>query len=178
MGRTARSKAIAELVARHYEAVYRYAFRLSGSSADAQDITQETFVKAQQKLEQLRQADSAAGWLLAIARNTFLQKHRMQRRAAELPLESLGELCDEPDQPLIVDEIDADEVQAAVQELPEDFRLPLVLFYFEECSYREIADHLQTPIGTVMSRLARAKAHLRARLGVPRFAAAAIGGRK
>jgi RNA polymerase sigma-70 factor (ECF subfamily) len=61
-------------------------------------------------------------------------------------------------------EIEAEELQKALNELPEAFRAAVILFYFEEFSYREIAEHLNVPIGTVMSRLARAKAHLRERL--------------
>ena len=60
--------------------------------------------------------------------------------------------------------IDSHELQAAINELPVDFRVAVVMFYFEECSYREIAEKLELPIGTVMSRLARAKRQLRASL--------------
>ena len=61
-------------------------------------------------------------------------------------------------------EIDSEELQQILNELPEEFRTPLILFYFEEFSYREIADQINVPIGTVMSRLARGKGYLRKRL--------------
>ncbi len=164
MGRAAPPVAIAELVARHYERVYRYAYRLAGSGSDAEDLTQETFAKAQQSLDQLREPERAAGWLLTIARNAFLQSCRKTQRAAELSLEALAELSDEPEPGFLTGEIDAEGLQAALLELPEEFRTPLVLFYFEEFAYKEIAEQMAVPIGTVMSRLARAKAHLRRRL--------------
>ena len=62
------------------------------------------------------------------------------------------------------DDIDRERLQAAINELSDEFRVVLVMFYFEECSYREIAQSLDVPMGTVMSRLARAKGHLRAKL--------------
>jgi RNA polymerase sigma-70 factor (ECF subfamily) len=61
-------------------------------------------------------------------------------------------------------EIDREELQAALNDLPDEFRIPLVLFYFGNLGYKEIADRVETPIGTVMSRLSRAKAYLRRRL--------------
>lgn len=164
MGRSARSSAIAEWVARHYERVYRYAYRLAGSAGDAEDLTQETFVKAQERLAQLRDPERAAGWLLAIARNLFLQKRRQEQRARELPMESLEELSDDAETAWLADDLDPEALQAALLELPEEFRTALVLFYFEELPYKEIAEALGVPIGTVMSRLARGKAHLRRRL--------------
>lgn len=164
MGRAGPRIAIADLVARHYERVYRYAFRLAGGENDALDLTQETFAKGQQKLDQLREPERAAGWLLSIARNAFLQRRRQEQKAAELSLEALAELGDEPEPGWLAGDIDGDELQAALLELPEEFRTPLVLFYFEEFAYKEIAEEMGVPIGTVMSRLARAKAHLRRRL--------------
>lgn len=174
MGRVGRAAAVSELVERHYEVVYRYAFRLAGAASDAEDLTQEAFVKAQEKLDQLRETATARAWLLSIARNAFLQKYRRDQRARELPLESLAELCDEPEeQSWALEEIDAEKLQEALAELPEEFRTPLVLYYFDDCSYKDIAQQMDVPIGTVMSRLARAKGHLRKRLSPSRPAVAA-----
>ena len=64
----------------------------------------------------------------------------------------------------VVDDIDREQLQAAINELPDEFKLVLLSFYFEDCSYREIAARFDLPAGTVMSRLSRAKNHLRARL--------------
>lgn len=164
MGRSAGLLAISEIVAAHYERVYRFAYRLSGSGPDAEDITQDTFTNAQEKLSQLREPERVGGWLLSIARNVFLQAYRKQHRAVELPLESLGELCADLEESSALSSVDTEELQLALQELPEEFRSPLVLFYFDDCSYREIAEQMQVPMGTVMSRLARAKEHLRKRL--------------
>jgi RNA polymerase sigma-70 factor, ECF subfamily len=150
---------MAALIDEHYALVYRYAYRLCGSVADAEDLTQQTFLTAQAKRDQLRDPQAARGWLCAIARHAFLRGRRQPQRT--LSLGDGVEPCSEPAPP---EEIDEATLQAALTELPEEFRTPVVLFYFEGFSYKEIASRLQVPLGTVMSRLSRAKAHLRQRL--------------
>lgn len=150
------------LVDEHYVSLYRYAFRLSGSAADAEDLVQETFVKAQQKLSQLREASREKPWLFSILRNDYLHRHRSEKQHPQIPLDDVGDVAEGlPDE---LPEIDPEQLQVALNELPEVFRTPIILFYFEEFGYREIAAQMDLPIGTVMSRLARAKAHLRQRL--------------
>jgi RNA polymerase sigma-70 factor (ECF subfamily) len=142
--------------------VYRYAFRLCGCSADAEDLAQQTFLVAHQKLQQLRDAAAARAWLLAVVRSCFLKSVRKPRPT---PAADIGLLADEAaGGEGVVDAIDREELAAALDELPEEFRLALLMFYFEGLSYQQIAEQLQVPIGTVMSRLSRAKEHLRRRL--------------
>lgn len=151
---------VADLVEQHYPLLYRYAYRLTGSVADAEDLTQQAYLTAQTKLDQLREASHAKAWLCAIVRNTFLKSIRSQNGTVVVSLEKVAE-------PIGVDPatvVDEEEMQRILNELPEEFRAPLILFYFEEFSYKDIAEQLQVPVGTVMSRLARAKAHLRRRL--------------
>ena len=78
----------------------------------------------------------------------------------------------------MVPEVEPEELQRALNELPEGFRTPVILFYFEDMSYRDIAEQMDLPIGTVMSRLARAKAYLRAKLAPYGEELAAADGRK
>jgi RNA polymerase sigma-70 factor (ECF subfamily) len=153
------------LVEEHLAAVYRYAYRLTGTVQDAEDLTQQVFLLAQQRLEQLREAERARGWLFAILRNAFL---RMAERTAPVAATNVGLNLDT----LVAasydgSPIDSQELQAAIDKLPIEFRLVVVMFYLEDCSYREIAEKLELPIGTVMSRLARAKRQLRASLWEP-----------
>lgn len=151
---------IQQLVADHHTVVYRFAFRLTGTAADADDLTQQAFLLAHQKLAQLRDASRSAGWLLAIARNCFLKSRRRGPVPTEPLLEDpIGESSRE-----LPDWIDPERLQAALARLPDDARTILVLYFFEDCSYREIAESLDVPIGTVMSRLSRAKARLRQEL--------------
>ncbi len=161
---------MAQLVQEHHGGVYRYAYRLTGSVPDAEDLTQQVFLTAQQKLNQLRNVESARSWLFAILRNCFL-KSRQKRRP--LPVGDLNyEVEWIPAETSEENEIDPARLQEAIGELPEVFRVVLVMFYYEGCSYREIAEKLDMPIGTVMSRLARAKSHLRSRLFDPEEGAA------
>ena len=162
MGATGSRRGIAPLVEEHYQALYRYAYRLSGAPADAEDLTQEAFCKAQAQLATLRDPDRAKPWLFSILRNAYLHRARSDRAHKQVSLDAVGDLPGEL--PTDVPEVDPERLQRALNELPEGFRTPVILFYFEDMSYRDIAEQMGLPIGTVMSRLARAKAHLRDRL--------------
>ena len=153
---------LAALVAEHHQAVYRYAYRLTGSVADAEDLTQQVFLTAQQKLGQLRSAASGLSWLFSILRNRFLKDCQKRRPidAASLRLNVDSIPAEVP----ASETIDRERLQEALDKLPETYRLVVTMFYFENCSYREIAEKLDVPPGTVMSRLARAKGQLRAEL--------------
>ena len=152
---------IVQLVDEHYAIVYRVAYRLSGSTSDAEDLTQQVFLTACAKSQQLRDPEAVRAWLLTILRHAFV---RFRTRAAGRTWLSFDSLREPAAAELDEAEIDPEELQAALSALPEEFRVPLVLFYFEDLSYKEIADRVEAPIGTVMSRLSRAKAYLRRRL--------------
>ncbi len=157
-----RRETMERLVAEHYATMYRYAYRLSGSAADAEDLVQEAYCKAQASLGQLRDAGRARPWLFSIVRNAYLHRVRSERQQRLVSLEEVGDVAEPPSGPL--PHVDPERLQAALQELPEVFRTPVILYYFEDFSYREIAEQMDLPIGTVMSRLARAKGHLKGRL--------------
>jgi RNA polymerase sigma-70 factor (ECF subfamily) len=153
---------VAQLVAEHHQAVYRYAFRLTGSVADAEDLTQQAFLAAHQKGWQVRNADSIRSWMFAVLRNCFLKTSQKRR---PVPVANLKLNIDTiPEETPDDEAIDRERLQMALDQLPPIYRLVLVMFYYEDRSYREIAEELDLPIGTVMSRLARAKAYLRANL--------------
>ena len=152
---------IESLVQRFHADVYRYAYRLSGSQADAEDLTQQAFLVAQQRLHQVRQPERVRGWLFAVTRTCYLKSVRKRQpvsaAAIEMDVEEIPDTAAET-------EVDSQRLQQLLDELPDEFKVVLMLFYFEECSYREIATQLKIPVGTVMSRLARAKGRLRRRL--------------
>lgn len=152
---------LSELACLHYSLVYRYAFRLSGSAEEAEDLTQQAFLTAHRRLDQLREAASAKAWLCAILRNAFLTRVTSRQAVRMVPLARVAEPAEEVSRDAT---IDAEDLQQTLNELPEEFRTPLILFYFEEFTYREIAQQMNVPIGTVMSRLARGKSYLRRRL--------------
>ena len=153
---------IERLVVEHHQGVYGYAFRLTGRQVDAEDLTQQTFLIAKEKLGQVREMSKVRSWLFAVARSCFLKSRRKRvpwpATSVQLDLDRLPERLPPRE------DIDTERLQTALDELPAEFRLVLVMFYFEDCSYKEIAAKLDVPIGTVMSRLSRAKRHLRGRL--------------
>lgn len=150
---------IRQLVEDHYSAVYGYAVRLSGSPADAEDLAQQTFLIAHQKLHQVRESHKADRWLFAVARSCFLKSRRRKRPAPAANLElNVDEIPEDVD---VDSDIDEEKLQTAINELADEFRVVVLMFYFEELSYKEIAAELELPIGTVMSRLSRAKGRLR-----------------
>jgi len=146
------------LVDLHYQLLFRYAYRLSGDRTDAEDLTQQTYLIAQKKLSQLRDVTFARSWLCMILRNLFLKN--VTQKITPISLSQSFDLVSEE---VVVPELTSEELQCALNDLPEDFRIPLLMFYFEERSYKEISIELSIPIGTVMSRLARAKSSLQGR---------------
>jgi RNA polymerase sigma-70 factor (ECF subfamily) len=152
---------IAALVTEHHAVLYRFAYRLTGLEADAEDLTQQTFLVAIAKLEQVR-PETARGWLFSILRSLYLKQRRRRTPMAASDLEFN---CDTiPDDSIPDQSIDGERLQAALDELPDEFKVVVVMFYFQGASYKEIAAELDLPLGTVMSRLSRAKGHLRRRL--------------
>lgn len=148
------------LVDRHYAALYRFALSLSGSGDAAADLVQQTYYLWAEKGHQLRDGSKAKSWLFTTLYREYLSTYRRNVRHPEVELdETTGEL------PVVVPEVfndlDGATVVSSLTEVDEVFRAPLTLFYLEDLSYKEIADVLEVPIGTVMSRLARGKEQLR-----------------
>jgi RNA polymerase sigma-70 factor (ECF subfamily) len=155
---------IADLVQRYHAELYRYAYRLSGSQADAEDLTQQVFLTAQVRGHQLRDERHVRSWLFTILRNTYL---KMVRRPSPVSAASLDLDLNGVPAAMAETPVDRERLQAALDNLPPEFKIPVLMFYFEGCSYHEIAQQLGVPDGTVMSRLSRAKAYLRRKLSVP-----------
>ncbi len=153
---------MARLVDEHMALLFAYAYRLTGSVDEAEELTQQTFLVAQQKIGQLREPGKVQAWLLKVLRNGYLKNRRKRRPMAATEAEIDVNLFMEP---VSADsEWDTERLQQALDELPEEFRAVVLMFFFEQLSYREIAEQLELPMGTVMSRLSRAKDHLRGKL--------------
>ena len=150
---------IEELLQGYYGSIYGYLFRLCGCAATTEDLAQEVFVKALRSLHQLREPKAAKAWLFVIARREFSRYCSKPRPQLASECE-LGEEAVESHVPEGQLE-DSEWLQNALDTLPTDSRLMLVMFYYEERSYQQIADELDLPIGTVMSRLSRSKSQLR-----------------
>jgi RNA polymerase sigma-70 factor (ECF subfamily) len=153
-----------QLVDAYYAPLYRFALSLAKNTPDAGDLTQQTFFIWARKGGQLRDASKVKSWLFTTLYREFL---RGRRRAEHLTaLEDLPPGESDPAAPEVdvVAGMDAGLTVEALQEVDEVYRTPLTLFYLQELSYKEIAEALEVPIGTVMSRLSRGKAQLRAAL--------------
>lgn len=147
------------LVNQYYRDLYRFGFSLTGSEADACDLTQQTFYIWANKRHQLRDSTKVKAWLFTTLHRQFLQRRRHETRFKNEPIDEASlEL------PAIgidyVNRIDARTLLTFLGQLDETYRAPLVLYYLEDLSYNEIAETLAVPLGTVQSRIARAKIKL------------------
>jgi RNA polymerase sigma-70 factor (ECF subfamily) len=151
-----------QLVDRQYARLYRFALSLSKSESDAADLTQQTFFLWAAKGHRLRDHSKAKSWLFTTLYREFLGRRRREARFPQIELDEVreNEMSILPN----VNAVDCTSVLQALQEVEEPFRAPLTLFYLEQFSYQEIAEVLDVPVGTVMSRLSRGKTRLRRRL--------------
>jgi len=156
-----------EIVELHSPRVYRLAYRLTGNRPDAEDLTQEVFVRVFRSLDTYAPG-SFEGWIHRITTNLFLDK---ARRRSRFRFDGFGDGAEErlvssspaPDVSYADGQFD-DDVESALTSLPEDFRAAVVLCDVEGLSYEEIADVLGVKLGTVRSRIHRGRAMLRAAL--------------
>jgi len=148
------------LVEDYYMPLYRFALSLSRKESDAADLTQQTFFLWASKGHQLLDKSKVKTWLFTSLYREFLGRKRQQDRFVDA--ESTAEVISAQAIPAtVVDQLDGDIVQRALLDLDEAFRAPLTLFYLQQHSYKEIAEMLEIPIGTVMSRISRGKDQLR-----------------
>src|ERR1041385_8231692 len=155
------------LVKLYYRDLYRFGFSLTGSEAEATDLTQETFYIWANKRDQLRNPTSIKSWLFTTLHREFLKICRRRKRVAHEPIDEASQnLPHVP--PDVVNRIDARALLNALGEIDEAYRAPLVLYYLEDLSYKQIGDVLAIPLGTVQSRIARAKIKLLQLLSEPK----------
>ncbi len=155
----------------HLDALYRVGLRLTGNAADADDLVQETMLKAYRSWDQYQPGTNAKGWLLTILRNSFINEYRRRTRHPETvdvdtiePFAVFQDIQEEDPQGAFFDKIVDDEVLRAIDGLPEAFRETVVLSDVEGMSYQEIGKILGIPVGTVKSRLFRARQMLQGKL--------------
>lgn len=162
------AEALARLFDRHYDRVYRLAYRYTGSAADAEDLAQNVFLKVMRAAAEFEPRARFTTWLFRITVNECLSHIRRHRRNPEVGTEADLAETPGPDQPNPVEAVQRDElrrqVRRAVLSLPERQRLAVVLSRYEGLSYAEIAEVLGTSPQAVKSLLARAHASLREKL--------------
>lgn len=152
----------------YLDSLYGYAMVLTRNHAEAEDLVQETYVRAIPAMNRLRPESNVKGWFFRILRNAWLNHLRKRRTASEIAWSDLedgsaGEIVEpaKDSYHALVSKIEREQVRAAIQALPAKFREIILLREFEELPYDEIACLLNCPVGTVMSRLARARSKLR-----------------
>jgi RNA polymerase sigma-70 factor (ECF subfamily) len=156
----------------HVGELYGAAVRMSRNPRDAEDLVQETYLRAYAAWDRFIPGSNVRAWLFRILTNSFINGHRERARAARFGEERLRRACfsderrrcvEDPERTLVESRL-GDEVQAALAALPTEFRAAVVLADLHDFSYREIAEQLGIPVGTVMSRLHRGRRLLQARL--------------
>jgi RNA polymerase sigma-70 factor (ECF subfamily) len=164
----------------HIEGLYSYALVLTRSRSEAEDLLQETYVRALGAMGRLRTGSNVKSWLFTILRNIWFNQLRQQRAAKLVAMDGeegamdIAETAKDP-YALYVSRMEHERVRDAIQKLPLDFREVILLREFEELSYQEIATILDCPAGTVMSRLARARAKLRTLLSASLLTSEVVG---
>ena len=155
-----------DLVAGYYQPLYQFAFSLTRNEAEACDLTQQTFCIWAAKGRQLRDSSKVKTWLFTTLHREFLGTRRRQTRFPHVELDAAA-----PELPAVapdaISRLDVAQVLAALGRLDETYQGPVALFYLQDCSYLEIAEILEVPIGTVKSRLARGLGRLHQLLSDP-----------
>ena len=158
--------------------LYSAAMRMTRNAADAEDLVQETYLKAYRAYHTFQAGTNLKAWLYRILTNTYINKYRKDsRRPSEVDLGTVEDLylyrrlgseesaeAARTTEDRVLDGLVESDVKAAVEELPEAFRMPVLLADLEGFSYKEIAEILDVPIGTVMSRLHRGRKAMQKRL--------------
>ena len=159
-----------ELAMPLFDALYNFARGLARDSNDAEDLVQQTYLKALRSFASFQPGTNLHAWIFQILRNTFLSsRSKLERRMSVAldPEEDGPELAVDTETPetILMNRFNSQLVQSAIDDLPVHYRETLLLCEVEEMSYQEIAEILSIPIGTVMSRLTRARKAVRESLG-------------
>lgn len=149
-----------DIVSAYYQPLYRFGYSLAKNEHEASDLVQQTFFIYAEKGDSVRDPSKVKSWLFTTLYREFLRRRRKDQRMEPLDpeiLEAVGGSVD----PKMRRKMDATLAVEALQEVDPVYREPLSLFYIKDLSYKEIAEVLDVPIGTIMSRLSRGKAQLR-----------------
>ena len=161
----------------HVDALYGAAYRLTRNARDAEDLVQDSLLRAYKFWDSFQQDSNCKAWLLRIVTNTFINEYQRRKRSREVLDAATAEQDatdgvlvqasasdkQSPDQAIMQASV-SDDVQRALEQLPDDFRTAVILCDMQGLSYKEIADIMETPVGTVMSRLFRGRKLLAAAL--------------
>lgn len=158
----------------HMDFLYNYALRMTYNQADAEDLVQETFLKAYRFWDKYELGTNIRAWLFRIMKNAYINRYRKEKKTPDMveydDVQNFYNTVREGGtdtsdlQETLMNTLLEDDVAAALAELPEDFRTVVILCDIEELTYEEVAEFVDCPIGTVRSRLHRGRKLLRAKL--------------
>lgn len=154
----------------HIDSLYRFAMHMAGNEADAQDLVQDTYLKAYRFFDKFEEGTNCKAWLFRIMKNTFINTMRRDKKHSQMiSLSDIQERGMEPSvdgdpEDNVFGDLFGDDVSAAIESMPDVYRDVVLMADVEELSYKEISEIIGCPIGTVMSRLCRGRKWLRKRL--------------
>ena len=159
-----------EIALAHMDSIYKFALRMSRNESDAEDLVQETYLKAYRFFDKFEAGTNCKAWLLTILRNTFIngirynRRHRQMINLSEIEERGIEPMADADPEDEIFGNLLDDDVSAAMNTLPDGYRTAVLLADMKGMSYQEVADKMDCPLGTVMSRLHRGRRLLREKL--------------
>lgn len=167
-----KKKEFQELAFEHMDSLYNTAFRMTRNELDAEDLVQDVYVRAFRFFHKFKKGTNFKAWIFKILTNTFINQYRKKSREplqiafdkvkyndTQNDKEELSHLIENSDE-LSIDDLFDDEIKSALDQLPDEFRMVVILADVEGFSYKEIAQIVDCPIGTVMSRLSRGRRQL------------------
>ncbi|MBM6618850.1 RNA polymerase sigma factor [Bacillus suaedaesalsae] len=164
---TGNAECFREIVSRYESKVFSVAFKVARNQKDAEDIAQDVFVKVYHSLHLFKGESSFSTWIYRVTMNKSLDWKRKQERSVSKDVgmvdDQLKDHYDTPEQQLLK-QYDRDLIKQSIKQLPEKYQIVLELYYFEECSYKDISDRLDIAVKTVETRLYRAKGLVREHL--------------
>lgn len=161
-----REKEFAEIALQYMNSVYKAALRMTRDETEAQDLVQDAYLRAYRFFDKFEKGTNFRAWLFKILKNIYINKYRKESKRPQMVdisnVEASGDLAvTATPEDEIFDKLLDDDVTGAIDALPEEFRLAIILSDLEGFAYKEVAEILDIPIGTVMSRLHRGRRLLR-----------------
>ena len=142
----------------HLDSLYNFAYRLTRNREEAEDLVQEASIRGFKAYHKFAEGTNFKAWMFTIVRNVFINEYRKKtREPLKVNYEEVENFISLPEFTGFAEELFSEALQQSLGQLPEELRTTLMLFYVEELSYKEIAEVMKCPIGTVMSRLFMAR---------------------